>query len=141
MVTAHCLPAIAFHKLAIGGDVLGNDKSAITESSAAVIVRVIAELETDGVDNAAEFAEMLRTDAAIEPALHAPNDAAAELMLEPITTGETLVARVLRETATRIRDEHLDDAAVERLMTLAAVYASRFDTYLAERRAGTPVGY
>ena len=120
---------------------LGNEKSVIAEHGAAVLGRVIAELEADGVANAAEFAEMLRADADIEPTRHAATDAAAALMLEPITTGETLVARVLTETLTRIRDAHLDDATIERLMTLTAVYAARFDTYLAERRAGAPVGY
>ncbi|HTL84105.1 MAG TPA: hypothetical protein VL856_02920 [Acidimicrobiia bacterium] len=120
---------------------LGNEERVIGENGAAVLGRVIAELAADGIANATEFAEMLRIDADIEPARSAPNEAAAALMLEPITTGETLVARVLIESAIRIRDAHLNDATVERLMTLAAVYAARFDTYLAEREAGSPVAY
>jgi len=114
---------------------LGNDKGVIAASDVTSLSRVIAALEADGVANATEFAEMLRTDADIEPARTAPSSAAAALMMEPITTGETLVARVLTAAAIGIRDGQLDDAAVERLMTLAAVYAARFDTYLCERDA------
>jgi hypothetical protein len=121
--------------------VLGNEKGVLAENGAGVLGRVVAALEAEGVANAAEFAEMLRTDAHIDPTRAAPNDAAAALMMEPITTGETLIARVLVQTMARVRDSHLDDASIERLMTLTAVYAARFDTYLAERGAGAPVGY
>jgi hypothetical protein len=114
--------------------VLGNE-GVVSEDAGALLGRIATTLERDGVDGAIHFGEMVRAAGALEPSDFAPNDAAASLMLEPITRGELTAASVLAALVKDIRQTALSDADLREVMTLAAVYASRFETYLAERDA------
>jgi hypothetical protein len=108
---------------------------AVDVSAGALLETVATALERANVPLAAEFGEMLRVDAALEPSHSAPTQAAAELMLAPMTVAESVAGLVLRDVVVHVRDVRADDELLEPLMTLAALYASRFETYLAERAA------
>jgi hypothetical protein len=89
-----------------------------------------------------EFIEMVQADMSAEPETVCPTRAATELLLEPITAAEDTAARVLAAAAAHARDVRLDDESLTRLMTLAATYAARFESYVAERGApeSSPLG-
>jgi hypothetical protein len=104
-------------------------------NAGALLDAIAGELEDANVPLAVEFREMLRVDAALQPSQVAPTSAAAELMVAPMTVAESLAGRVLRDVVIQARDVHADDELLERLMALAALYSSRFETYLVERGA------
>jgi hypothetical protein len=112
---------------------VAGDGSVVDGESGAVLVGIATALEFDGLELAAEFAEMMQVDGSLRPAQVAPTRAAAELMVVPTTAAESTLARLLRETFVYARDARLTDEALGELATLAAVYLSRFETYLAER--------
>jgi hypothetical protein len=106
--------------------------SVICGESGSFLVGLATTLELEGVELAAEFAEMVQADGALTPAQIAPTSAAAELMVAPTTAAESTAAHVLRDVLAYARDAHLNQQELNELASLAAVYVSRFESYLAE---------
>ena len=91
------------------------------------------ELHDAGIPLCEEFAEMILVHLADDTHAVAPSRAVAELFAEPMTAAESVSTLVLATAAARARDASLDDESLLRLMALAAVFAARFESYLAER--------
>jgi hypothetical protein len=108
----------------------------VEEGPAALLRRLAEELALAEEGSYGAFAEMVAADMDEDPRRICPTPAAAELVLAPTTDAESAAARILAAAAMYARDRWLDDDSVRALMSLATVYAARFDSYLAERACG-----
>jgi hypothetical protein len=103
------------------------------EGPGALLVAFAEALHLNGSPLCQEFAEMVRADMSAEPYEVCPVRAATDLLLEPMTRAEQTAAQILIAAAKHAREARLDDASLQRLMSLATVYVARFESYLAER--------
>jgi|tagenome__1003787_1003787.scaffolds.fasta_scaffold19115044_2 hypothetical protein len=99
------------------------------------LLRLVQQLGADGVPLCREFAEMMLVDIAGDADPMVSSYAAVELMSEPPTRAEDAAARLLTAVARFVRDEQLDDESLGTLLSGAARYLARFESYLAERTA------
>ncbi len=108
----------------------GEDEVDVREIS---LMRLVQELGADGVPLCDEFAEMILVDVAADAPEYLRGGAAGELMDEPATEAELTAARILWAVVAFAREAQLDDDALRALMSRAARYVSRFESYVAER--------
>jgi hypothetical protein len=104
-----------------------------------ILGAIVDDLQLQDVALSCEFAEMLRVHAALDPMDLCPSAAGAQLLAEPITPAELTAAEVLMAVARAARVADLDDECVRRLAERAAMFASRFESYLMERSVPDPV--
>jgi hypothetical protein len=106
------------------------------QTPAAVLMAFAEELATSGIPLCRELAELVvladATDGDTETHVLIP-DAVVELLEEPMTAAETASTLLLATIAARVRDAHLDDQSVLRVMALATKVVARFETYVADR--------
>ena len=112
-------------------DWLGDDESIdVREIS---LMRIVQDLGVQGTPLCEEFAEMILVDVAADAPEYLRGGAAGELMDEPPTEAEQTAARILLAVIKYAREAELDDDAIFALMSRAARYVSRFESYVAER--------
>jgi hypothetical protein len=115
-----------------GPDWLGDDDAEIDIREIS-LMRLVQELGAEGVPLCDEFAEMILVDVAADAPEFLRGGAAGELMDEPATEAEQTAARVLWAVVMYARKAELTDDELLALMSRAARYVSRFESYVAER--------